>query len=127
MFLTASSTCNEERDLGNGTYEVVSDASGKGGAFKVIIPQSSVNLQVPLNGISEPALLAIRTTSKDPTLPPVSLDLRKNSTTGEVTTITPFAGKEGFYMVTVSGLTSIFFTNASPSTDMEVTIFLAGD
>jgi hypothetical protein len=125
--LSASSTSNEERDLGNATYEVVSDSSGKGGAVKVIIPKNTTNQQVPLSGISAPSLLAVRTNALDPSLPPVNLDMRKNSTGGEVTTIAPFGAKEGLYMVTVTGLTALYFTNSSTTTDMEVTIFIAGD
>jgi hypothetical protein len=121
-----SSDALEARDLGNAFYEVVSDLMTEGGSWKAIVPAGSVNVEIPFPGITSASFLVVRTTSVDPTLPPTTITLRKNSTAGENIDITPFGNKEGLLVLTTSGITAVYASNASSSTDMQLTFFVAG-
>lgn len=125
--LGVSSTSEENKDLGNQYYEVVSDVPGEGGSWKTTVPANTTDQPITLGNVSTLSLLTIRTNSKDASLTPVNIGVKKNSTGGEVWTIAPYASKEGIMMVTTTGITAIYLTNADASTDMEVTFTVSGD
>jgi len=123
----SSSAQNENKDLGNLVWEVVTDDLGEGGTWKTLVPASSTDLEIKLDNVANVQFLALRTNSKDPTQDPVALDFKKNSAAGEVFQIKPLSkAKEGNFLMTTDGITSLFVTNGG-SIDMEVTVVIAGD
>jgi hypothetical protein len=124
--MAISSTTAEERDLGNGSFEVVTDLPGEGGSWKLVLPANSTDVSVPLASIASVSLIALRTVTKDPTATPVNVSYKKNSNSGEATTIAPIAGQEGWLLLSTAGLTALYLTNAT-TTDMQVTVFALGD
>lgn len=126
--LGVSSTTAEEKDLGNGKFEVVDDQQGEGGAWKTTLPKNTSDFQLKLDNIDDACFLFLRTTSKDPTLDPVTITMKRNVIGGEAVPITPLGlAKEGHLLMSTSGLTALYLTNPSTTTDMEVTVFVAGD
>lgn len=123
--IAVSSSSAEEKDLGNGAYQVVTDTPNDGGSWKVKVPASTTNMQIPFAGIAEVAFVAFRTTSYDPTVPPIDLGFRKNSTSGELQTVSPINNQEGWYLISTDTIEAMYVTN-SGATDMQVTIFAWG-
>lgn len=122
-----SSTTQEARDLGNGNFEQVTDGLGEGGSRKFTLAASTTDAPLDLGNISSAAMLVIRTNAKDPLQDPVEISIKRNDIANEAHPITPLPDtKEGFYVTTTSGVTSLFATNAG-SVDMELTLFTAGD
>lgn len=127
--ISLSSTSAEEKDLGNGAFEVIEDGIGEVGAWKTTLAGLSSDVQIPLNNIATGRLLIIRTTSKDPTLDCPSITIKRNSSGGEALPIVPLATtkpKEGLFLMTTTGLTALYASNPASNT-VEITIFAAGD
>ncbi len=129
--LSISSDSNESKDLGMLTSEVVSDALNEGGAWKTVIEKETSDQLLNMPNIEEISFLAIRTTSIDPTLSPVDIIIKKDSTGGEEITISPLGPtstnpKEGWMIITTSGVTAIYASNESTTTDMNITVFACG-
>jgi hypothetical protein len=122
-----SSDANEARDLGNPLIEVYSDALVDGGSFRATVPALATNLQIAMPGIANVSFLAIRATSTDSSLAPVTVNLTKNSPSGEVIALVPFGGKESLLVLTTSGITSIYASNPSTTTSMDLTFYVAGN
>jgi len=123
--VSVSSSSLEEKDLADQTWEVVTDGLNEGGTMKVVVPASTSLLQIQLPVVSPAAVVAIRINSQDPTLAPASLDFRRNTTVGEVITLTPQPGaKEAHMLLSTTGLTALYVTNSS-TTVMEVTLTIA--
>jgi len=123
-----SSDSNEFRDLGNATYEILADGLGEGGVWKTLLPKNSTNTQLNFPNLADVKFIYIRTNAKDSTLSPVEVLIRRNLNTNEEIAITPLSStKEGFLAMTTTGLTALFGTNASSTTDMEITIFAGAD
>jgi hypothetical protein len=125
-----SSTTAEERDLGKIETNQFSDVSADGGVYKTTLPANAANVQLRMGNLGAVALLAIRTESVDPTLVPSQVNIRKNSNQGEETAILPFQdgsglGKCGIYVVTTTGITSLFASNMS-ATPMNVFVGAVG-
>lgn len=123
--IAISSTTAEDRDLGNGSYEVVTDLPDDGGSWKIKLPASTVNLPVALGNVSSATFLGIRAVTLNPTDVPVDIILRKNSTSGEAWTISPINNQEGWFVSSTDTITSIFLSNPG-AIDMQVSIFLLG-
>jgi len=122
-----SSTNAEEKDLGNLSWEVVTDALGEGGSWKTLVAAAETDLEIRLDNLAAAKFLALRTVAKDPTQDPVALAFKKDGVGGEVFTVEPLSGtKEGHFMITTSSITALYVTNAG-TVDMEVTIVVAGD
>jgi hypothetical protein len=125
--LTVSSTIAEENDLGNVKYNVSFDSQNEGGSWKTLLAAGATDVELQLPNIADARFLAIRTTAKDPTLDPIEIAIKINGVGGEARKITPVTGtKEGFYLQTTDGITSVHATNAG-SVDMELIVFAAGD
>ena len=122
-----SSTTAEEKDLGQSSFEVVSDAQGEGGNWKLTLPAGSADVQLQLGNISSLAFLAIRTNAKNPLDDPAAITLKKDSASGEPITIAPLPDtKEGHLLLTTTGITALYLSN-SGTVDMEVTVAASGD
>lgn len=127
-----SSSTNEEKDLGNGKFEVVADGLGEGGMRKTTVAASTTNQEVQLGDVATAKFLFIRTASSDPTEIPARLDFRRNSISGEVIPVVPLplnsttSTREGHLLLSTVGLTSLFVSNDS-SVDMEITVGVGGD
>jgi len=122
-----SSSTIESRDLGNTTWEVLTDGLGEGGTWKTLVPAGSTDLELRMDNIAAVSFLALKTSSKDNTKSPVALDFKKDSAGGEVFTVEPLPNtKEGHFLITTNSLTALFVTN-SGTVDMEVIVIAAGD
>lgn len=125
VFISSSSA--EERDLANLDTEVVSDDFGEGGVRKFTLISTASDVQVDIGNIATGRFLAIRTNSADPTLDPVEVEVKRNSTGGEIWPITPMdSTREGHLLTSTSGLTALFMSNPG-AVDMEITVYTAGD
>ncbi len=122
-----SSTTAEEKDLANASLEVVTDSFGEGGVRKFTVIAGATDLQIGLDNVANTQFLAIRTNSKDPTLDPVQLSVKRNTTGNEAIPITPMpTTKEGHLLISTTGLTALFVSNAG-AVDMELTAYNCGD
>lgn len=108
-------------------WEIVTDGLGEGGAWKTLVPAGATLLELKLDNIADVKFLVLLTSAKDPTQTPVALDFRKNSNGGEIFQVKPLSSvKQGQFLITSEGITSLFVTNAG-SVDMEVVIVAGGD
>jgi hypothetical protein len=106
---------------------VLTDALGEGGARKTLLLAGATDVQISLDAVADAKLLVITTVPKDPNEDPTEILLRFNSITGEQRSVAPLADcKEGFLVLTTTGLTSLFASNPG-ATDTELTVGLAGD
>ncbi len=122
-----SSGTQEQKDLGNVTWSLVTDGLGEGGTWKTLVPAASTDLELRLDNIANVNFLALKTSAKDPTQAPVALDFKRETVSGEVFTIKPLpSSKEGHFFMTTDGLTALFVTNFG-SVDMEVIVVASGD
>lgn len=125
--IAISSGLKETKDLGNITWEVVTDGLNEGGVWKTVVLAGAVNTPLNIDNISTISFLAIKTTSRDPTRLPVALDFRRNAVDAEIFTIEPLpATKEGHFMITTNSMTALYVTN-SGAVDMEVIVVACGD
>lgn len=122
-----SSTTAEDKDLGYSQYEIVSDAQNEGGNWKTRLAAGAVNIQAQLGNIASVKFLSIKTTVANPLDTPGLVQVRKDSPSGEIITVTPLTDtKEGHLIITTSGITAIYLSNPG-TVDMDVTIAAAGD
>lgn len=122
-----SSGTQEQKDLGNVSWSVVTDGLGEGGTWKTLVPAAVTDLEIRLDNIANVNFLALKTTAKDPTQTPVALDFKKETVNGEVFQVKPLPStKEGHYLITTDGITALFVTNTG-SIDMEVIVTASGD
>lgn len=127
MEIGISSTSAEDKDLGNGVYEAVTDDFGEGGVRKFTLAASTTDLPLDIGNVATGRFVAIRTNAKDPTQNPVEISVKRNTTGNEDIPVTPMdSTKEGHFLVSTSGLTALFATNAGV-VDMELTVFVSGD
>jgi hypothetical protein len=125
--ISISSSSSEENDLGNAKYEVVDDTFTEGWSGKTTVPALAVNQPVNLPALGSMSLLILRATSKDPTLPPVILYVRRNSVLGEELPIKALGNtKEAHFLVSTEGLTSLYVSNPS-NTVMDLLVHVVGD
>lgn len=130
MKVNFSSSPAEERDMGRVEVNEVTDYSADGGVYKTTLAANAVNVQLRMGNLAAVSLVAIRTQAVDPTLPPSQVNIRKNSNQGEETAIVPFQdgsglGKSGVYVVTTTGITSLFASNMG-ATPMNVFVGALG-
>lgn len=127
MEASVSSTSNEEKDLGNVAYEDVTDSLGEGGARKNLLAAGATDVEITTREIADKSFILIRTNARQSTDTPGTIEIKKNSVGGEVTSIVPLATtREGFMLLTTTGITAIYASNPG-SVDMEVTVVAAGD
>lgn len=124
---SVSSTIADERDLGNGEYQVRTDSMNEGGAWKTTVPDLSTDLEIRLDNISNVRFLFLRLTTREETDPAPAVAIKFNST---MTTAIPLASpddrKVGMMMLTTDGLSSLYVTNTSGYA-VELTVSVAGD
>lgn len=122
-----SSSSSEAKDLGNGSYEVVDDTQGEGGARKVTLPAGATDVSIPMCDVADAKFFLLRMTPKDPNDDCHEVKIRLNLITNAEIPIEPLGtSKEGYFLVTTTGLTALFATNTG-ATDMSLTLFVAGD
>lgn len=122
-----SSTTAEEKDLGNGKFEILTDALGEGGVRKTLLVAAATDVALDIGNVAAINYILIRTNPKDPTDTPAAVELKKSGTGGEVISIEPLGtSKEGHFLLSTSGVTSLHASNPG-SVDMEVTLFVCGD
>lgn len=127
LAVALSSSSSEEKDLGNYSYEVVNDEQGEGGTWKTTVANGATDVQIQLGNVAAGQLLVVRTAAKDPTESPGAIQLKLNGTGTDPITVDPLGStKEGLFMVTTTGLTTLHVSNPG-SVVMEITVSAAGD
>jgi len=122
-----SSSSREERDLGNGMFEVMADSEGEGASRKVTLPGSSVDVPISLCGIASSTFVLIQVEPKDPNELPVEVQFRLDAPTADPIRVLPVgAGKKGYFLVTSPGITELYASNMG-TIDVSLTLYLAGD
>lgn len=121
-----STTSAEERDLGNRELDIIVDTLSEGGVmrFKLVAGVLNQNLQHPQ--VATAAYLFVCTAPVDPNATPGTINLRRNSPSGEEWPVAPVDGKEGCFQMSTSGLTALYASNPG-TVDMFVTVGMAGD
>ena len=124
---SASSNPSEHNDLGNLKLDIIDDTQYEGGVWKTVLIAGATNVLLNMGNLASANFIFLKTNVKDPTLgPPGNIIITKNSSGGEPTTIAPLGQcPEGHWMVTTSGITSLYASNPG-SVDMEVTVMAAG-
>lgn len=122
-----SSSEQEERDLGYPLIDAVNDALGEGGTLKAHVAAGATLLQLPLGVVANGKFLFLRTEARDANETPVDLAFRKNSTTGEVITVSPMGDSGyGVLLLSTTGITALYVSNAG-AVNMDVIYSIAGD
>lgn len=124
---SVSSSSNEEKDLGNVSYEDVTDSLGEGGARKNLLTAGASDVEITTREVADKAFLLIRTNARQSTDTPGTIEIKKNGIGGEVISIVPLdSTQEGLMLLTTTGITALYASNPG-SVDMEVTVVAAGD
>ena len=122
-----SSSSSEEKDLGNLSFEVLSDAAGEGGVRKTLLAVGAADVSVGLNEIATATFILIRTNPHDQNDTPATIQIKKNGVGGEVTEVVPLNGsKNGHMLLSTSGITALYASNPG-TVDMEITVMAVGD
>ena len=122
-----SSSTAENKDLGNGVFEVIDDTQGEGGSRKITLPASATDVSIGMCDIADAKFFMLRATPKDPNDDCHEVKIRFNLITADEISIKPLGtGKEAYILLTTTGVTALFATNTG-ATDMSLTLFIAGD
>ena len=122
-----SSTNAEEKDLGNGKYEIVVDSQGEGGSRKLTLPAGAVDTPIQLGNVTTAKFLMIRTTPKNPNATPSVVKIKRDTVLGEEIAIQSLTtSKEGYLVLTTDSMTALFASNPG-TVEMDLTVFVAGD
>lgn len=125
--IAISSTQSEERDLGNGKYEIVVDSQGEGGCWKITLPPAAVNTPIQLPNVTTAKFIVVRTTPKNPNQTPSEVRLRRETVLGEEIVVKSLTtSKEAYFVLTTDSLTALFASNPG-TVEMDLTLFVAGD
>jgi hypothetical protein len=123
----SSDPTTEDKDLGNASYEVVSDEYNEGGIREFVLAASSSDVPVAIGNIASGEMFAIRTKAKDPLEDPVEITIKRNTVGNEALPVKPMnETKEGHLLMSTSGLTALFASNPG-TVDMKVAVAVVGD
>lgn len=127
MTIAVSSSSAEEKDLGNGSFEIVHDASGEGGARKTTLAAGATDVSIMMTEISEAKFVALKTNPKTSTDTLPTIEIKKNNIAGEVTNLAPETDKKQAHMLlSTEGVTDLFASNPG-TVDVEIVTFMVGD
>jgi hypothetical protein len=118
--VTISENPSEVNELGKTTPWVgVNDQQENGGSWTQNIAASTVDQLVDMNGLADATFLAIKTNE--------TITIKKNGAGGEAWTIQALGvgSLDGFFVVSTTGVTSIYVSNAGAK-DATVTFMVAG-
>lgn len=126
--VSISSTYNEERDLGNTRWEVVTDQQTEGGVWKATLANGSTNVPLPLDTIADATFVAIRINPTDPNDTANAITIAINSTMSTPITIAPISqeSQTGHFLLSTTGLTALYASN-SGSVSMDITLVAVGN
>ena len=126
--VSVSSTSAEEKDLGNGKFEVVVDSQNEGGSWKTTLAAGATDVQIQLPNVASAKFILVRVNPKNPNDVAANVTLRKNNILWEAMVLAPLStSKEAYWLTTTDSLTSLYATNGSGSVVMEISVFVAGD
>jgi len=127
LSIAMSSTNAEDRDLGNGMYEVVTDSLEVGGSVKMTLVASEEGTLVYSAGSAASRIVVVRTTPRDPTQAAARVALHFNAPGNiDPVIVTPVGdAREGLFAGMLDGVTSIYASNLD-DVDTHVTVFVAG-
>lgn len=124
--VSVSSTMAEERDLGNTSWQVVTDLEAKGGTWKTVLAANAANVLLQIDNISTIQFLAMRTTTVNPNDVLTQIQIKRNSTSGEIIEILPLGDAlEGHLLMATDGVTSVYASNPG-TVDINLTVVAAG-
>lgn len=127
VFSVSSQAQPEDKDLGNLKMELLVDAQDEGGGFKTIVPASSTNVELNFPEVDALRVIAIRTKAKVSTDTAVPLSFKLDDVGKDPFVVAPpDDGKEGLFVLTTPGVSTIFCTNAG-TVAMEVTLVVLAD
>lgn len=121
-----SSSTAEQKDLGNPKYEVYTDDFDESSSARVVLAAAASDVAIPLGVISDGAFLMVRTAVKNPSQLAGNVTAKLNGTGTDAITIAPYNSKEGLFMLTTTGLTSLHLSNPG-SVEMIATVYCVGD
>jgi len=117
----------EDKDLGNASWEVVSDEYNEGGIREFVLAAAASDVPVALGNIASGEMFAIRTKAKDPLEDPVEITIKRNTVGNEELPVKPLSEtKEGHMLMSTSGLTALYASNPG-AVDMKVAVAVVGD
>lgn len=125
--LAVSSSTSNAKDLGNLTFSERTTSWGEGGSRKLRIAAGATGIQVDLCDLADAQLLLLSVYPANANDNGESITIRLNDLAADEITIDPLGDKKrGFFLLTTSGLTTIY-VNHPGTVDVELTLVAAGD
>lgn len=125
--LSVSSSCTDEKDLGNVKVSQSTQSTNEGGSRKFKLAAGVTDQAIDLGNITTVRFIFIKTQPVNENDVGQAITIKRNGIGGEAIQIKPFtSGKVGLFMLTTDSLTSLYATN-SGTIDVEITLALAGD
>jgi len=122
-----SSTMADEKDLGNGEYQVRTDSMNEGGTWRTRVADGATDQQINLDNIADAKWLYLRITPVVETDPSPTLSIKLDAVGNTPISLTsPTDKKEGMMMLTTTGLSALYVSNASGYA-VDLTVSVAGD
>lgn len=124
----SSDSTLESKDLGNLSYESVTDALGEGGSRKFTLAAGATTVSLCMGNVAQASFIFIKTSAKNPLETPGMVKFRLQTSQGtEDVSVTPLAATgQGQLLLTGSVVTSLSATNPS-AVDMDIVLVVAGD
>lgn len=125
--VAVSSTTAEDKDLGNHNYLVIADGAADGGSRKITLTAGVADVLISMNEISEAKFILVRTNALNANDTPGTIQVKKNSTGGEVIDVVPMSGSAGGHLLLSTDSVTALYASNPGSVAMEVTVVIAGD
>lgn len=127
--VSVSNNESEQQDFGKPLVDQVTDTFNEGGSWRTKVAAGATNYPVSLGSLAETKFLLIRTFPVDLNNTPASITIKRNLITNEAIEIAPYPGndnKEGIFILSTTGITALFATNAS-AIDVYIWLVAGGD
>lgn len=122
-----SSTPADEKDLGNGLYQVRTDAMSEGGTWRTRVADAETDWEVRLDNIADAKFLFLRLTKVEETDPAPAITFKLDDVGNTAVPLSaPSDSEEGMLLLTTDGLSALYVTNASGYA-VDLTVSVAGD
>jgi len=127
-----SSSANEEKDFGNLKSEVYTDVFEGHSPVLAVLNTSEADVLLPSSTLGDIRIIFLKISANDETQLPADVEIKLNSTGADPITISPIGPKttslkEGWLIMTVSGVTAVYATNTSSSVKMKISGFFTGN
>lgn len=127
-----SSSANEEKDFGNHKSEVYTDVFEAHSPILRVLDVSEEDVLLPSSALGDIRIIFLKTSADDSTQLPADIELKLNSAGADPIVISPIGPKttslkEGWLIMTCSGVTSVYVSNTSSTVKMKVSGFFTGN